>query len=72
MINVITVNGTQKLRMMDTDKCYGRCMGYNDRRRGYEVSGFGISGHYAPTRSTMAVRHQVLQKKTIFESELWV
>ena len=63
--------GCQKFRIMDTAECYGRCMGYNDRRRGYKLSGFGISGHYAPTRSTMAVRHQVLQKGTISESELW-
>ena len=63
--------GHKKFRMMDTDKCYGRCMGYNKSRKGYKVSAFAISGHYVPTRSTMAERHHVLQKGIISESELW-
>ena len=63
--------GHKKFRMMDTDKCYGHCMGYNDRRRGYKVSGSAISGHYVLTRSTMAVRHQNMQKEIISKSELW-
>ena len=62
--------GCKKFRIMDTAKCYGHCMGYNDHRRGYEVSGFGISGHYVPTKSTMAVRHQAVQKEIISEIEL--
>ena len=63
--------GCKKLRMMDTDKCYGRRMRYNDRRRRHTVSESATSGHYALTRSTMAVRHQSMQKGIISKSELW-
>ena len=65
------LTGCKKLKMMDTDKCYGRCMRYNDRRRGYTVSESAISRHYVLTRSTMAVRHQVLQNGIVSHKELW-
>ena len=59
--------GCKKLRMMDTDRCYGRCMRDNDHRRQHTVSESVTSGHYALTRSTMAVRHRSMKKKTIYK-----